>query len=148
MIAAATRIPKRILIGSERGELASSQDEKSWNDTIEARQKEHCEAAIIRPTVDRLISVGVMPEPKDGYTVDWPDLSTPSDKEKAEVGEMIAQAMKAYLEVPGTEQILPVEMFLKKLGFTQSEIDKAKAIIEEEMGTIRNEPIPEGEDNV
>jgi len=148
MIAAATRIPKRILIGSERGELASSQDEKSWNDTIGARQKEHCEPVIIRPTINRLISVGVLPEPKDGYTVDWPDLSTPSDKEKAEVGEMIAQAMKAYLEVPGSDVVLPIEMFLLKLGFTQSEVDKAKAIIEMEMGEIKNEPIPEEKANV
>ena len=147
MIAATSRIPKRILIGSERGELASSQDKESWDETVRARQKEHCEAVIVRPTVGRLISVGVLTEPKNGYTVGWPDLSTPSDKEKAEVGEMIARALKAYLEAPGTEQILPVEMFLKKLGFTQSEIDKAKAIIEKEMGTIRNEPIPEGEDN-
>jgi len=145
MIASATRIPKRILVGSERGELASSQDEKNWNDTIAARQREHCEAVIIRPTIDRLVSVGVMPETKEGYTVGWPDLSTPSDKEKAEVGEMIARAMKAYLEAAGAEQVLAIEMFLKKLGFTQSEIDKSKSIIETEMGEIKNEPIPEVE---
>jgi len=148
MIAAATRIPKRILIGSERGELASSQDKESWDETVRARQKEHCESVIVRPTVDRLVSVGVLTEPKEGYSVDWPDLSTPSDKEKAEVGEMIARAMKAYLDSAGSEQVLPVEMFLKKLGFTQGEIDKAKAIIEMEMGEIKNEPIPEEKANV
>lgn len=57
-------IPKRIFMGSERGELASSQDDGSWNDRIRARQRNFITPRIICPFVDRLIAVGVLPEPK------------------------------------------------------------------------------------
>ena len=69
MISIATGIPKRILLGSERGELASSQDEKNWADQIDSRRKDHCEPMILRPLIDSLIGVGVLPEPKGEYVV-------------------------------------------------------------------------------
>jgi hypothetical protein len=56
-------IPKRIFMGSERGELASSQDDASWNDRLKARQQGYITPRIIVPFVDRLIAVGVLPEP-------------------------------------------------------------------------------------
>jgi hypothetical protein len=56
-------IPVRIFKGSERGELASSQDDASWNDRLKARQHGYITPRIIAPFVDRLIAVGVLPEP-------------------------------------------------------------------------------------
>lgn len=56
-------IPIRIFKGSERGELASSQDDAQWNDRIRARQLGYVTPRIIVPFIDRLISVGVLPEP-------------------------------------------------------------------------------------
>jgi hypothetical protein len=56
-------IPVRIFKGSERGELASSQDDASWNDRLKARQQGYITPRIIVPFVDRLIAVGVLPEP-------------------------------------------------------------------------------------
>jgi hypothetical protein len=56
-------IPKRVFMGSERGELASSQDDASWNDRLKARQQGYITPRIIVPFVDRLIAVGVLPEP-------------------------------------------------------------------------------------
>lgn len=56
-------IPIRVFKGSERGELASSQDDSSWNDRLKARQLGYITPRIIVPFVDRLISVGVLPEP-------------------------------------------------------------------------------------
>ena len=56
-------IPKRVFMGSERGELASSQDDSAWNDRIKQRQANHVTPRIIIPFIDRLIQVGVLPEP-------------------------------------------------------------------------------------
>jgi hypothetical protein len=123
LISAATRIPKRILLGSERGELASSQDEKAWAKVIQARQHEHCEAVLLRPLVDRLIAVKILPEPSEDYTVEWPDLLAPGDKDKAEIGEIRSKALKAYVDSIGAEDVLPPSMFLEKmLGCTDEEI--------------------------
>lgn len=56
-------IPKRIFMGSERGELASTQDDSTWNDRKTERQNGHMTHNIIVPFVDRLIAVGVLPVP-------------------------------------------------------------------------------------
>ncbi len=56
-------IPKRVFMGSERGELASSQDDAAWNDRLKGRQNSYITPRIIIPFVDRLIAVGVLPEP-------------------------------------------------------------------------------------
>jgi hypothetical protein len=56
-------IPKRVFMGSERGELASSQDDAAWNDRVMGRQNNYLTPRVITPFLDRLISVGVLPEP-------------------------------------------------------------------------------------
>jgi uncharacterized protein len=72
LIAGATGIPKRILVGSERGELASSQDEGNWDDRISERRSQHAEPDIIRAFISRLTDAGALPEPEQ-YEVRWPD---------------------------------------------------------------------------
>lgn len=56
-------IPKRVFMGSERGELASAQDDAAWNDRLRERQRTHITPRVIVPFVDRLIAVGVLPVP-------------------------------------------------------------------------------------
>ena len=140
LIAAALRIPKRILLGSERGELASSMDEKNWASRIDERRREHCEAKILRPVVDRLVKVGVLEEPTEGYTVKWSDILTPSDKEKAEVGQIRAKALKDYVDSIGAGDVLPPEVFLRHmLHFTPDEIEQINAMVEEQQKEVQNE---------
>lgn len=55
--------PIRVFKGSERGELASSQDDAAWNDRLRARQRDYVTPRIIAPFVDRLITLGVLPPP-------------------------------------------------------------------------------------
>ncbi len=45
-ISAARRIPKRILIGSERGQLASEQDETAWNVSVDERRRNYIEPMV------------------------------------------------------------------------------------------------------
>lgn len=140
LIAAAVRIPKRILMGSERGELASSQDEKNWALHIDGRRQEHCEAKILRPLINRLVDVKVLPKPKEGYTVNWPDILTASDKEKAEVGAIKTKALKDYVDALGAAEVLPVSIFLKDiLGFTTDEIEQIDAIVGEQQAEVEKD---------
>lgn len=58
--------PVRVFRGSERGELASSQDDSSWNDRLRHRQNSYLTPWLIVPFVDRLIMCGVLPAPTKG----------------------------------------------------------------------------------
>lgn len=96
LIAGETGIPLRILTGSERGELASSQDRATFYKRISERQVQHAEPSILRPVLDRLIALGILPEPQgDGYVVEWPNLFELTDLEHAELMEKKAKAIKA-----------------------------------------------------
>ena len=66
LISAASGIPLRIMTGSERGELASTQDDGNWASRIEERQLHFAEPMILRPLIDRLIELRALPEPSDG----------------------------------------------------------------------------------
>ena len=124
MISAATGIPQRILTGSERGELASSGDRNNWFDMITSRRQEYAEQQIILPFVDRLITFGVLPEPAEPYKVEWEDLYSASDQQKAEVGKTRATALKEYANAPSAMDLVPLESFLKHfIGLGDEEIE-------------------------
>jgi uncharacterized protein len=89
LISAATGIPQRILLGSERGELASTQDRSNWADRINNRRSEYAGPFIVRALVDRLIEHGALPEP-DQYDIRWPS-HEPSDDERASLAVKLAQ---------------------------------------------------------
>ena len=95
-ISAATGIPHRILTGSERGQLASSQDRNNWNERIGDRRENYAEPQIVRPFVDRMIAAGVLPAPLENeYAVKWPEIKNLNEGEKAEVAEALANVNKA-----------------------------------------------------
>jgi len=112
MISAATGIPKRILLGSERGELSSSQDGDNWNDVLMQRQDNFCEGKILRPLIDKLITTGVLPTPKDGYEVNWPPLYIQGDLEKADVASKRAEALTKYVS-GGLDMLMSFDAYLE-----------------------------------
>jgi len=128
LIGAATGIPQRILVGSERGELASSQDETSWREKVEERRIDHVESMILRPTIDRLIDLDVLPMPgEEGYTVEWPDLFAPSEKEQADVAKIKTEALASYSNASTASLLIPPIFYMQKfLNLTQEEIDQIK----------------------
>lgn len=88
--------PKRILTGSERGELASSQDESNWFGTVAGRQKKHAGPNILRPTVNILQRIGELPE--QDYVIKWPSLFELNDLEKADKAKAKASAIKSLAD--------------------------------------------------
>ena len=143
MISAVTGIPKRILTGSERGELASGQDKEEWLTYVQARREEYAEVKIVRPFIDRCIELKVLPEAKkDGYTIKWQDLFAPSEKDKVDIGKVRSEALSKYASSPMAEATIPPEVFLEFfLGLDEAQLElieaarkkwEAKAIKEEE----------------
>ena len=97
LISSATGIPIRMLTGSEAGELASSQDEKNFQDRIAERQTDYAEPKILRPTVDTLIEASVLPEPREGeYQVQWGSLADADESERAETTDKWASAAQKF----------------------------------------------------
>jgi len=128
MISAITGIPKRILTGSERGELSSDQDITSWYAYIQTRREEHAEVNIIRPFVDRMIELSILPKPSTGnYQIKWMDLFAASDMDQAKIGQTRATALKEYSQYPNAEMIIPPKLFRKlMLGMDDDEIELAE----------------------
>ena len=113
LISGTTGIPKRILIGSERGELASSQDEKNWAKRVAKRQRNWAHPVVLRPFVDRLIRWGALPAPTTGrYHAKWWPLAETAELEQVEIAQGYSQVVERMAQ-PGVEQVVNVATFLK-----------------------------------
>lgn len=131
-------IPKRVFMGSERGELASSQDDQAWNDRLKFRQNSYITPRIIVPLIDRLIAVGVLPEPQ-GYHVQWPDLTSQSDQDRAALLTQKTQAYATYVS-GGVEQLIPPMEFMTK--FDDLTEEQANAILTAAAVEMENPTLP------
>jgi uncharacterized protein len=125
-VSAVTNIPQRILLGSERGELASSQDADEWWSYLASRRANFAETQILRPFIDRLIEYGALPTPTAGvkeYSIKWEDLFAQSEEAKITIGGKRATALKDYASQAGAEAIVPPEAFLELfLGFNEEQV--------------------------
>lgn len=113
MISALTGIPKRILMGTERGELSSAQDEDTWLTLIQTRREDFAEPKIIRPFVEICQKYGILPQTKEEWNVKWADLFAKSEKDKAEVGRIRATALREYTLNPYAVEVVPPESFFE-----------------------------------
>lgn len=89
LISAGSTIPLRILVGSERGQLASTQDADNWAERITDRRTEFAEPFVVRQLIDRLIEYGYLPKP-EWYDVRWP-VTELSEIEKTNVAKAMAE---------------------------------------------------------
>ncbi len=116
LISGATKVPKRILFGSERGELSSEQDEVNWNARITERQNNYVEPEILRPFIDRLIKYKILPTPVDSYKVLWPSLFELDAKRKADVAWSQARAIRTYVGAKGNaKEVIGISEFREKI---------------------------------
>lgn len=95
LIAGTTGIPQRILLGSEAGHLASEQDRANWSSRITERREEFAEPSILHPTVERLRSVGLLPdEEPSNYAWQDPFILSPLER-----GQTMAQVGRAAVNL-------------------------------------------------
>lgn len=111
-LAGASHIPQRILIGSERGNLASSQDEYNYAGYIDSRRKKFAEIYILREFVDYCGKLGILDVPEK-YTVHWPSLFQLTDLEAADIAVKISSAINTA-SGGAPETIIPPDEFAKR----------------------------------
>lgn len=129
-IAITLGVPLRVFMGSEQAKLASTQDTRNWNKRLRRRQEKYITPMIIRRFVDRMIVLGILPQPSE-YFVEWPDLDAPSEEDKANVAKVMTEAMSKYV-TGGVDQLIPPKEYMMfMLGMTKEEAD---AIEEASLG--------------
>lgn len=107
LIAGGSGIPKRILIGSERGELSSSQDENNWAARIDERRKNFGTPCVLQPLITRLIATNNLPKPEGDWWVEWPEAAALGPEAEANVAFTKSNTLKNYMSTPGAELIVP-----------------------------------------
>jgi hypothetical protein len=131
LISGTAKIPKRILSGSERGELASAQDEINWNARIKERQEQFAEPQILRPFIDTLIEYGVLSEPKGGiYYADWPSLFELDELRIAQAAWTWGRAVEKFATGRDVRQIISPKEAREKMG------------LDPEKDPLEEDPIP------
>lgn len=168
--------PVRVFKGSERGELASSQDDSAWNDRLRERQLNYLTPRVVIPFIDRLILLGVLPEPtetdkgnaeikaqdladqlptdeegfggtveddptsnaymvlnaegdveaivpKGGYSIEWPDLDSLGDKDKAAIAQTRTAAMSQYVSGQVGSLMAPMDYLTRELDYEEEEAE-------------------------
>jgi hypothetical protein len=96
--------------------------------------------SVIRPVLDRLIELGVLPAPvtvegeeeAEGYQVEWPSLYDADEKDQATVVVGKTAALAQYASTPGMETFMPRRFYLKKFfQMSDDELDEIEAAAEE-----------------
>jgi hypothetical protein len=129
------KCPRRIFTGSERGELASSQDERAWASRMQFRRLRYLTPRVIVPFVDRLIWLGVLPTPKS-YRATWPELEWLGELQKAERVRILTEALVKYVQGGVDSLIAPIDFLVRFIGLSNAEaeeiVEAAKEFQEEE----------------
>lgn len=126
-IAIQLAVPKRKLLGSERGELSSTQDEDDWNERLIGRQNKHITPSIVVPFIDRLITLRVLVEPSEGYNVQWAAVDTMTKEEKARVALVKTEALAKAIQGEVFQLLEPVDYLTEVLDL---EPDRAEQLVE------------------
>lgn len=143
IIAGTTGIPKRILIGSERGELASSQDENAWSLRIEERRT-HFAAAVLTEVIQKLIDTGNLIAPKGEWSAEWPRHTGQDPEQQARIGLLKTQAIAAYANSPEAPFLVPPQEFRRDVvnlpPESEFELPEEPADIDESDPNLRDDP--------
>ena len=115
LIAGASGVPKRILLGTERGELASSQDENNFNARIAERRNSFAAPFIAMPLINKLIETGNVEQPQGEYWVEWPKGEEQTPDKVAAQATQISSAISTYVNSPGSEFVVPIAEFREKV---------------------------------
>lgn len=89
LISGATGIPTRILMGSESGHLASTQDKGNWAERIEEYRRITSTPRTLGPFIKSLMNLGILPE--STVWAEWPDAYKQSPLERGQTAAQTAR---------------------------------------------------------
>lgn len=159
-LCATEKIPKRILLGSERGELASSMDLMQWDKTIATRRTFFAEPEILNPLVSWLISHKVISAPGSGkWKWEWKSIYEPSLLDKSTIAVNMSQAadnlsrglgntvvkeneIRAMVDLPELDQQELDEAELEKEAKAKEEAERQLAELEKKPINVTGELAP------
>lgn len=131
LLCATIKVPMRIFLGSEAGQMAGDQDQKNWNKRVGTRKRTYVTPFMIRPFVDLHIALGILPKPKK-YEVRWSDPETVSDKDQADIVMKRATALLQYVSAGG-ETVYPIrEWLVNEYGLTVQQAETVMKAIDKQ----------------
>lgn len=90
LLASATGIPQRILMGSEAGQLASEQDRANWAETVDKRRTNFALPSILKPFSRRMTEFGIFTQKMPIFK--WGDAFHQNPLERAQTMAQFARA--------------------------------------------------------
>lgn len=136
-IASGVNIPHRILFGSERGELASTQDRNQWEDTVTSRRSKFAWPHIVYQFLQRLEMWGLIDKPWE-MVPSWPPIDSLNPSEKAEMALKRAQAMKTAAEAALTG-LIPDAILRREIGILDAVEDSGGPPIDENDPAVQDQ---------
>lgn len=131
-LAGSSRIPQRILIGSEAGHLASSQDEYNFANFIVSRQQSFAEPKILRAFIKMCGDLGILSVPKK-YTVSWPSLFQLTEQEQANIASTVAGAIATITGGAPETMLEPEEFAQRWLDYSKPAVDMVEVLAPSEV---------------
>lgn len=110
--AASLQIPVKILLGSQTGERASTEDAREWSLTCHSRRVNRCKP-LIHELARRLVRFGILPQRE--WFVGWADLTDASAAEKIDRAAKMS-AINAQTQ-PGDEPAFTPDEIREAAGF-------------------------------
>jgi hypothetical protein len=93
LISGTSAIPKRILLGSEAGQLASTQDKGNWAERIEEERALGSEPSIIKPFMKFAMRNRILRAPSSQVNISWPDAYRMSPLERGQTSAQTARTI-------------------------------------------------------
>ena len=149
LICGATGIPLRMLTGSERGELASTQDDNNFHSRIKERRANFCEPLILKPLLERLALAGDIEDLGQDCIIIWPELDVTPEAEEAVIAKDKASAIATFSNAPNAETVMPIRQFVEdvlKMEFREDDVEEIEAIEEAEIEVDDLNPIDDEND--
>lgn len=106
-LSGSTGIPRRILTGSEAGQLASDQDRANWADRIDERRANWGNPIVLFQLIKKLTNAGYLPADSTiQITVDWPSSFKMSPLENAQTSAQHARSATNFAKAIETMENL------------------------------------------
>lgn len=111
LIAGSVGLPKRILVGTERGELSSAQDENNWSERIAERRVNFAAPRILMPFLIKMIDTGNLSAPEGAAYAEWDKSTKVGPIEESTIASNLSTALATYANAPDAQMLVPPAEF-------------------------------------
>lgn len=132
LISGSTAIPKRILLGSEAGQLASTQDKGNWAERVEEYRTLHCMPNVLWPFLKWCVEYEVYEMDLNAVKALWPDAYRQSPLERGQTAAQTARTAANLIKA-----VQPIEV----QAATPDTIDPVTGAVTPGQAAVTDEPL-------